>query len=92
MIKSFKHKGIQKFYESGNAGGIQSAHKKRLRLQLAALDTATVIEDMDVPGFGLHQLKGNRKGVWSIKVNGNWRLTFVFEDGNVYIVNYEDYH
>ncbi len=92
MITSFKHKGIQKFYDSGNASGIQSAHKKRLRLQLTALDTATVIEDMDVPGFGLHQLKGKRKGIWSIKVSGNWRLTFMFEDGNVYIVNYENYH
>jgi len=92
MIISFKHKGMKKYYESGNAAGIQSAHKKRLRLQLTALDTATVIEDMDIPGFGLHQLKGNKKGVWSIKVSGNWRLTFMFEDGNVYIVNYEDYH
>ncbi len=92
MISSFKHKGLQKFYETGNAAGIQPKHKKRLKLQLVALDTATCIEDMDIPGFELHQLKGNKKGIWSIKVNGNWRTTFKFEDGNVYIVNYEDYH
>lgn len=61
-------------------------------MQLAALDTATAIEDVDIPGFRLHRLKGNRKGAWSIRVNGNWRVTFDFEDGNAYIVNYEDYH
>jgi len=65
---------------------------KIISVPTSLLDTATVIEDMNVPGFGLHQLKGKRKGVWSIKVSGNWRLTFMFEDGNVYIVNYEDYH
>ena len=61
-------------------------------MQLAALDTAHSIEDMDVPGYRLHQLKGIRKGFWSISVNGNWRLTFEFLDGNVHILNYEDYH
>ena len=92
MIKSFRHKGLKRFYETGSAAGIQSAHKKRLRLQLAALDTATTIKDMDIPGFRLHRLKGERKGAWSIWVSGNWRVTFDFEDGNAYIVNYEDYH
>ena len=92
MIKSFKHKGLQKFYETGKASGIQVAHKNRVKLQLVALDTATVIEDMDIPGFRLHPLKGKRKGIWSISVSGNWRLTFEFDDGNVYILNYEDYH
>ena len=92
MIKSFRHKGLKRFYETGNTAGIQAAHKKRLRLQLAALDTATTIKDMDIPGFRLHRLKGNRKGAWSIWVSGNWRVTFDFEDSNAYIVNYEDYH
>jgi len=92
MIKSFKHKGLQKFYETGKTAGIQAEHKKRLKLQLVALDTATEIEDMDIPGFKLHPLKGKRKGIWAISVSGNWRLTFEFEDGNVYILNYEDYH
>ena len=92
MIKSFKHKGLRKFFEKGDCSGIQSKHDKKLRLQLAALDTATVIEDMDLPGYNLHPLKGQRKDCWSISVNGNWRITFEFEDGDAYIVNYEDYH
>lgn len=92
MIKSFKHKGLQQFFESGIKKGIQSKHASKLRLQLAALDTADVIEDMDVPGYRLHQLKGKKQNVWSITVNANWRLTFEFEAGHVYILNYEDYH
>ena len=63
-----------------------------MRVQLVALDTATIIEDMDIPGFKLHPLKGNRKGLWSISVSGNWRITFEYKDGNAFIVNYEDYH
>lgn len=92
MIKSFKHKGLEKFYLSGTIKGIQASHAKKLRMQLAALDTAHVIEDLDIPSYRLHELKGGRKGIWSITVNGNWRVTFEFTDGNVYIVNYEDYH
>ena len=92
MIKSFKHKGLEKFYATGNTKGIQAAHANKLRMQLAALDTAYVIEDIDIPGYRLHQLKGKQKGLWSITVNANWRVTFEFSDGNVYIVNYEDYH
>jgi len=92
MIKSFKHKGLEKFYESGSTRGIQANHAKKLRMQLAALDTAKSIDDMDIPGYRLHQLTGDRRGIWSITVNANWRLTFEFEDGNVYILNYEDYH
>jgi len=92
MIKSFKHKGLRLFYETGSMAGIQAAHENRLRMQLAALDTAMGVEDMDVPGFRLHPLKGQRKGLWSIWVSGSWRLTFEFREGNAYIVNYEDYH
>ena len=92
MIKSFKHKGIEKFYESGSTKGIQANHAKKLRMQLAALDTAQSIDDMDIPGYRLHQLTGDRRGIWTITVNANWRLTFEFEEGNVYILNYEDYH
>ena len=92
MVKSFKHKGLKKFYETGSTKGIQSNHVRKLRMQLAALDTAQSIEDMDIPGYRLHHLKGSRKGLWSITVNGNWRLTFEFVDGNVHILNYEDYH
>lgn len=92
MIKSFKHKGLAEFYAAGKTRGIQPAHANRLRMQLAALDTAMSIGDMDIPGYRLHPLRGSRKGIWSITVNGNWRVTFEFSDGNAYIVNYEDYH
>jgi proteic killer suppression protein len=92
MIKSFKHKRLRKFYETGNKAGIKSSHNKKLRIQLTALNTATCIEDMDLPGFRLHPLKGNRKGFWAIDVSKNWRIVFKFEEGNVYVVDYEDYH
>ncbi len=92
MIRSFRHNGLQKFYEKGSQAGIQPHHAKRLRLQLAALDTAESIEDMDIPGFRLHRLKGADKDRWSIWVNGNWRVTFEFVDGHVYVLDYEDYH
>ena len=92
MIKSFKHKGLGVFYNTGSKKGIQAKHSKKLRLQLAALDIAISIQDLDIPGYELHQLKGDFKGIWSITVNGNWRVTFEFTDGNAYILNYEDYH
>lgn len=92
MIKSFKHKGLRRFFETGSLAGIQASHANRLRMQLAALDTAQTIDDMDLPGFRLHSLKGERSGIWSITVSGNWRVTFEFFDGNAHIVNYEDYH
>ncbi len=92
MIKSFKHKGLKKFYETGNKAGIKGSHNKKLRIQLTALNTAICIEDMDLPGFRLHSLKGNRKGLWAIDVSKNWRIVFRFEEGNVYVIDYEDYH
>jgi proteic killer suppression protein len=92
MIKSFKHKGLKKYFESGISSGIQAKHQQKLRMQLTAIDTAQKIEDIDLPNFKLHSLKGNRAGVWSIAVNGNWRVTFEFTEGNAYILNYEDYH
>jgi len=92
MIKSFKHKGLKNYFQTGSTSGIQQKHQRKLRMQLAAIDTAQVIDDINLPGFKLHPLKGNRDGVWSITVNGNWRITFEFIDGNAYILNYEDYH
>ena len=92
MIKPFKHKGVQKYFESGSLAGIRPGHKQKIRIRLTALDTATCIEDMDVPGFRLHQLKGGKKDLWAIDVNKHWRIVFKFEDGNAYVVNYEDYH
>jgi toxin HigB-1 len=92
MIKSFKHKGLHLFYEKESTAGINTAHKTKLKMRLVALDTATCIEDMDLPGFRLHSLKGSKKGVWAIDVNKNWRITFEFIKGDAYVVDYEDYH
>lgn len=92
MIVSFRHKGLQKYFETGSLVGIQAVHAKRLKMQLTALETAHVIDDMDIPGFRLHPLKGEAKGRWSVSVSGNWRMTFEFTNGNAYVLNYEDYH
>ena len=92
MITSFRHKGLRKYFESGSLAGIQPAHANRLKMQLAALDTAQTIEDMNIPGYRLHPLKGSERGRWSIWVNGNWRVTFEFENGNAFVLDYEDYH
>jgi proteic killer suppression protein len=92
MIKSFNHKGLSKFFETGSAAGIQPGHRQKLRIRLTALDTATCVEDMNTPGWRLHPLKGNRSGLWAIDVSKNWRIVFKFTDGNAYIVDYEDYH
>ncbi len=92
MIRSFKHKGLRDLFEKGTAKGVQPAHAKRLRMQLAALHTAQTVDDMDLPGYRLHPLKGREKGRWSITVNGNWRVTFEFREGDAYVLDYEDYH
>ena len=92
MIKSFKHKGLQRFFSTGSTSGINPKHAPRLEERLQALHTAITIDDMDLPGWRLHPLKGDRSGLWSIIVSGNWRVVFEFKDGHAYVVNYEDYH
>lgn len=92
MIVSFSHKGLERFYHTGATSGIQAMHAKRLRIILTLLDAAVVINDMDAPGLRLHRLKGEKKDVWAVTVQANWRVTFTFEGGNAEIVNYEDYH
>lgn len=92
MIKSFAHKGIKAFFETGTKAGIQAVHASRLRLQLAALNRAKVPTDMAVPNWKLHPLKGNLAGHWAATVNGNWRITFRFENGDALLVDYQDYH
>ena len=92
MIKSFAHKGLEKFFLAGNAAGVRAIHAKRLRLILAQLDKAKTIDDMDIPTLHLHELKGSRKGSWSVTVQANWRVTFRLLDGDAEVVNYEDYH
>jgi len=92
VIKSFQHKGLRRFFETGSKAGIVPAHADRLRMQLAALHTATCIEDMGLPGYRLHPLTADQVGRWSITVQANWRLTFEFSDGGAYVLDYEDYH
>jgi toxin HigB-1 len=92
VIHGFRHKGLRLFFEAGSTAGIQPALARKLRLHLAALHSAAQIEDLDLPVYRLHPLKGADKGRWSIWVNGNWRLTFAFRDGHVFDLNFEDYH
>lgn len=91
-IKTFAHKGLEQFFTTGSAAGVQAMHVKRLRLILALLDEARRVGDMDAPGLGLHRLKGDLKGHWAVTVRANWRVTFRFEDGNAHLVDYLDYH
>ena len=92
MIQKFKHKGLRQLFESGNSARVNPQHVTRLRSILALLETAETIDDMDLPSLNLHELKGDRKGAWSVKVSGNWRVTFKLQKGDVFEVNYEDYH
>ena len=92
MIKSFKHRGLEEFFFDGKKKGLQSKHLVKLEDILDLLDAAENIKDMNFPGSGLHQLKGKLKGYWAIKISGNWRLTFKFENANAYEVDYIDYH
>ncbi|MAY36628.1 MAG: peptidase [Spongiibacteraceae bacterium] len=92
MIRSFRHKGLAKFFYSGSTAGVQAAHAKRLRLILGLLHAASDVRDVDLPGLRLHELSGTRSGIWSVTVSGNWRVTFRFAGGDAEIVNYEDYH
>lgn len=92
MIKSFVHKGLEQFFLTGNKAGIQPRHAVRLRLILAQLNQARTVDDMNIPTLRLHELKGNRKGIWAVTVQANWRVTFRFVAGNAEVVDYEDYH
>lgn len=92
MIQSFKHKGLCLFYEKSDASKIQPEHRKRLRLILTLLNAAAEITDTNFPGSNLHQLKGEYKEYWSISISGNWRIIFQFRDGDIYNIDYLDYH
>jgi toxin HigB-1 len=82
----------EKYYTLSNGSGVSANHMKRLKFILALLETAETVEDMDLPGLDLHELRGNRKSSWALKVSGNWRVTFRLENGDAFDVNYEDYH
>jgi proteic killer suppression protein len=92
MIRSFKHKALERYFCKGSIAAIQSAHAKRLRLILGRLNAAASPLDMDLPGLYLHELKGRYRGRWSVRVSGNWRVTYKFEGPDAFDVNYEDYH
>ncbi len=92
MIRSFKHRGLKRFFVDGDKKLLNHQLIERINLLLDALDVARIVSDMNFPGAYLHELKGNRKGFWSVRVSGNWRITFRFENENAYDVNLEDYH
>ena len=92
MILNFKHKGLEKFFISGSTVGIQNNHRDKLRLILGRLNASTMVQDMDLPGLDLHPLQGKLRGRWSVRVSGNWRVTFKFQEPDIIDVNYEDYH
>ena len=92
MIISFQHKGLRKFYETGSKQGIIAAHELKLQMILAAFEVAEKPDELDLPAFSLHPLKGDLKAYWSIKVNGNWRVIFRFKGNDVELLDYLDYH
>ena len=92
MIKSFKHKGLELFFKTGRTSGIQAKHTKKLQLILGRLNASISAQDINLPGLYLHSLSGKRADIWSVRVSGNWRVTFRFVGEHAEIVNYEDYH
>ena len=92
MIRSFRHKGLEKYFLKGTKSGIQAKHANRLRLILGRLNVATGPADMNLPGLRLHKLRGRKHETWSVWVSGNWRVTFRFDGKDAVLVDYEDYH
>lgn len=92
MIKTFRHKGLESFFRTGSKAGIQPHHAAKLRVMLTMLESAKQSDDMNAPGWRLHSLTGDLAGHFSVTVNGNWRMTFVFEDEDAVLVDYQDYH
>jgi proteic killer suppression protein len=92
MIKSFRHRGLERFFREGSKAGIQPKHEKRLRLQLGRLDAARSAADMNLPGWRWHPLTGGLRGHRAVWVDENWRLTFTFEGTDAVLVDYQDYH
>lgn len=92
MISSIRHKGLKLFFENDNSSKLQPHHVEKIRRILYRLDEAEKIDDLNIVGWSLHPLSGEMKGHWAVKVNGNYRITFRFEDGNAFDVDYIDYH
>jgi len=92
MIKNFKHKGLELFFTKNDRRLLNPKQISKLSILLDALDNAENIEDLAIPGTGLHKLSGDKKSLWSMKISANWRLTFRFENGQAIDVHLEDYH
>lgn len=92
MIISFRHKGLRAFWETGSTKGIPTDQANKIDERLSVINAAKKIEDINLPGYHLHKLQGQRKGTWSVKVTGNYRITFNFINGDAYNLDYEDYH
>ncbi len=92
MIKSFRHKGLEEFFYENSKRGIRPEHAKKLNRILDWLDMTESIRDLEVSDYGLHPLKGELEGLWAVKVSGNWRVVFEFDNGNAYMIDYLDYH
>ena len=92
MIRTFRHKGLERFFTKGERRGIDARQAERIRRMLDRLDAAAIPQDMNLPGYGFHGLKGERRGTFAVAVSGNWRITFRFHEGDAIDVNLEDYH
>ena len=92
MIKTWKHKGLKTLFLTGNKKGVRTDMADRIRRRLDVLDAANSLKALGLPGFRFHPLGGDMKGKYSIRVTGNWRLTFRFEDGDIFDIDLEDYH
>lgn len=92
MIRSFRHKGLERFFRTGSKAGIQAKHAARLARQLHRLEIARRPQDMNLPGWRLHPLRGELQDHWAVWVDENWRLAFTFEDEGATLVDYLDYH
>ncbi len=92
MIRSFRHKGLKRLFENAETKGVRQDHVEKIENILAVLNRARAAEDMDLPGFHLHPLKGDLKGFWGVTVRANWRIVFRFHEGEPYDVDLTDYH
>lgn len=92
VIKSFRHRGLRQLFEKGDRRKLHQDHVAKIERVLARLEEAVEVHNMDLPGYRLHQLKGDLQSRWSVSISGNWRITFRFEDGNAYEVDLVDYH
>ncbi|MCY3959805.1 MAG: type II toxin-antitoxin system RelE/ParE family toxin [Chloroflexi bacterium] len=92
MIRTIRHRGLKRLHDQGDASGLRADQRERIRVALAILDSARSPDDLAVPGFRLHQLKGRLRGFWSIRITGNWRIVFRFDGDDVFDVDFVDYH